>query len=131
MLGFGRKIANAHEEPLTGQNWAWGTQRDNFHVWAAPSPFLLPPRPTCFFVGETPFPGHVHDVAIKLHLTPSYGFLNKEIMIISTVSAQPRSAFYDLWVCKPSVSISHLSTYCTASKASKPPATGSSMLPLI
>ena len=70
MLGFGRKMAQAREEPLTGQNWAWGTQRDNFHVWAAPSPFLLPLLPVSFFVSETPFPGRVHDVAIKLHLTP-------------------------------------------------------------
>ena len=32
MLGFGHKMAHAREEPVTGQNWAWGTKRDNFHV---------------------------------------------------------------------------------------------------
>ena len=28
---------------------------------AAPSPFFIPPRPACFFVGEISFPGGVHD----------------------------------------------------------------------
>ena len=32
MFGFGRKMTQTHEEPVTGQNWAWGTQTDNFHV---------------------------------------------------------------------------------------------------
>ena len=26
-------MAHACEEPVTGQNCAWGTQRDNFHIW--------------------------------------------------------------------------------------------------
>ena len=32
MLGFGQKMAHAREEPVTGQNYALGTQRENFHV---------------------------------------------------------------------------------------------------
>ena len=34
VFGFGRKLEDAREEPVIGQNCAWGTQRDNFHVWA-------------------------------------------------------------------------------------------------
>ena len=26
-------MTRAREEPKTGQNYAWGTQSDNFHVW--------------------------------------------------------------------------------------------------
>ena len=37
-LGFGRKMAHAREEPVSGQNIAWGIQKGNFHVCATPTP---------------------------------------------------------------------------------------------
>ena len=46
MLGFGWKMEHPHGEPVSGQNCACGTQRDNFHVWTnAINHTLLRDRP--------------------------------------------------------------------------------------